>query len=111
MRIESVDCYVLEVPIGQTVGDSRLSITDVYWVVVELETDTGLVGTGWMGSLGFGPDVLAQLVDSQFADIITGETRSSSPLSTRTCAGKRSTTGKPGWQPGLAERSTSRSGT
>jgi L-alanine-DL-glutamate epimerase-like enolase superfamily enzyme len=72
MRIESVDCYVLEVPIGRTVGDSRLSITDVYWVVVELETDTGLVGTGWMGSLGFGPDVLAQLVESQFADIITG---------------------------------------
>jgi len=72
MRIKSVECYTLEVPIGRTVGDSRLSITDVYWIVVEVETDTGVTGTGWMGSLGFGPDVLARLVDSQFVDILVG---------------------------------------
>lgn len=72
MRIDSIDSYTLEVPIGRTVGDSRLSITDVYWVVVELTTDTGLTGTGWMGSLGFGEDLLSQLVDSQFRDIVLG---------------------------------------
>lgn len=72
MEITSVECYTLEVPIGRTVGDSRLSITDVYWVVVELETDVGLTGTGWMGSLGFGPDLLSQFVDSQFAEYLVG---------------------------------------
>jgi L-alanine-DL-glutamate epimerase-like enolase superfamily enzyme len=72
MRIESVDCYTLEIPIGRTVGDSRLSITDVYWIVVELETDTGITGTGWMGSLGFGPGLMAEFVDSQFADLLLG---------------------------------------
>ena len=45
MQIESVECYTLEVPIGRTVGDSRLSITDVYWIVVEVTTDTGHTGT------------------------------------------------------------------
>jgi D-arabinonate dehydratase len=72
MQIDTVECYTLRVPIGRTVGDSRLSITDVYWIVVEIETGTGRTGTGWMGSLGFGPDVMAQFVDSQFADILVG---------------------------------------
>lgn len=72
MEIVEVECYTLEVPIGRTVGDSRLSITDVYWVVVEVTTDTGHTGTGWMGSLGFGPDLMAQFVDSQFRDLLLG---------------------------------------
>lgn len=72
MLITDVDSYVLRQPIGREVGDSRLSITDVYWIVVELETDAGLVGTGWMGSLGFGPDLLAPFIDSQFSDLLIG---------------------------------------
>jgi D-arabinonate dehydratase len=72
MKIIEVECYTLKVPIGRTVGDSRLSITDVYWIVVEVKTDTDHVGTGWMGSLGFGPDLLAQFVHSQFRDLLIG---------------------------------------
>jgi D-arabinonate dehydratase len=72
MEITHVEDYTLKVPIGRTVGDSRLSITDVYWIVVEVTTDTGLVGTGWMGSLGFGPDLLSELVDSQFSEHLVG---------------------------------------
>jgi len=72
MEIADVETYVLEVPIGREVGDSRLSITDCYWVVVEVETDSGYVGTGWMASLGFAPDILARFVDSQFSDLLVG---------------------------------------
>ncbi|WP_331233348.1 mandelate racemase/muconate lactonizing enzyme family protein [Natronorarus salvus] len=72
MEITDVETYTLRLPIGRTVGDSRLSITDVYWVVVELTTDDGSVGTGWMGSLGYGPDLLERFVDSQFADLLVG---------------------------------------
>lgn len=72
MEIVEIDCYVLEVPIGRTVGDSRLSITEVYWIVVEVTTDTGHTGTGWMGSLGFGPDLMARFVDSQFKQLLLG---------------------------------------
>ncbi len=72
MEITDVETYTLRLPIGRTVGDSRLSITDVYWVVVELTTDDGSVGTGWMGSLGYGPELLERFVDSQFADLLVG---------------------------------------
>ena len=72
MEITDVETYTLRVPIGREVGDSRLSITDVYWVVVELTTDKGRTGTGWMGSLGFAPDLLERFVDSQFADALIG---------------------------------------
>jgi L-alanine-DL-glutamate epimerase-like enolase superfamily enzyme len=40
--------------------------------VVEVETDEGYTGTGWMGSLGFAPDLLERFVDSQFADLLVG---------------------------------------
>ena len=72
MEVTEVETYTLRVPIGRTVGDSRLSITDVYWVVVELETESGRVGTGWMGSLGFAPDLLSRFVESQFTDLLVG---------------------------------------
>jgi len=72
MEITDVETTTLRVPIGRTVGDSRLSITDVYWIVVEIETDDGTVGTGWMGSLGFAPELLSRFVDVQFADALPG---------------------------------------
>jgi L-alanine-DL-glutamate epimerase-like enolase superfamily enzyme len=72
MRIDDVEVYTLQVPIGRTVGDSRLSITDVYWIVVELTTEDGHVGTGWMGSLGFAPELLERFVVSQFSELLLG---------------------------------------
>ena len=72
MEIVKVDSYTLRVPIGREVGDSRLSITDCYWIVVEIETRDGTRGTGWMGSLGFAPDILSDFVESQFRDMLIG---------------------------------------
>lgn len=72
MQITGVDTYTLQVPLEREVGDSRLSITDCYWIVVEIETDDGTVGTGWMGSLGFAPDLLSRFVDSQFREPLLG---------------------------------------
>jgi D-arabinonate dehydratase len=73
MEITDVTAYTLRVPIGRDVGDSRLTVSDVYWIVVEIDTDAGYTGTGWMGSLGFGPDLLERFVESQFADLLLGE--------------------------------------
>jgi L-alanine-DL-glutamate epimerase-like enolase superfamily enzyme len=72
MEITGVETYTLHLPIDRTVGDSRLAIDDMYPVVVEIETDEGYTGTGWMGSLGFAPDLLERFVDSQFADLLVG---------------------------------------
>ena len=70
MQITDVDTYTLQVPLEREVGDSRLSITDCYWIIVELETDDGTVGTGWMGSLGFAPELLARFIDDQFTQLL-----------------------------------------
>lgn len=72
MEITDVDTYTLHLPIDRTVGDSRLAVTDQYCVVVEVETDAGHTGVGWMNSLGFAPDLLERFVDSQFVDILVG---------------------------------------
>jgi len=72
MKITDTDVYALHQPIDRTVGDQRLEVTDVYWIVVELETDEGYTGTGWMGSLGFAPDMMLRLTESQFLDPLIG---------------------------------------
>jgi len=41
MEITDVETYTLHLPIDRVVGDSRLEITDMYMIVVELETDEG----------------------------------------------------------------------
>lgn len=72
MEITGVETYTLHLPIDRTVGDSRLAIDDLYCVVVEVETDAGFTGTGWMNSLGFAPDLLERFVGSQFVDLLIG---------------------------------------
>lgn len=72
MQITDAEVYALHQPIDRTVGDQRLEVTDVYWIVVELETDEGHTGTGWMGSLGFAPDMMQRLTESQFLDPLIG---------------------------------------
>ena len=72
MEITDIETYTLYLPIDRVVGDSRLEITDMYTIAVELATDEGYTGTGWMNSLGFAPDLLERFVDSQFADLVVG---------------------------------------
>lgn len=50
MEITGVETYTMQVPLDQPIGDSRASVAERYWVVVELETDEGLTGTGWLGT-------------------------------------------------------------
>lgn len=72
MQITDVETYTLHLPIDRVVGDSRLEVTDRYCVVVELETDEGRTGTGWMNSLGYAPDLMERFVESQFEEILVG---------------------------------------
>lgn len=50
MEITGVETYAMQVPLDRPIGDSRSSISERYWVVVEIETDDGLTGTGWLGT-------------------------------------------------------------
>ena len=69
MEITDVDTYALRVPLDRNVGDSRLEVSNVYWLVIEVETDAGHTGTGWMGSLGFGPGILKRFLDHYAAEL------------------------------------------
>jgi L-alanine-DL-glutamate epimerase-like enolase superfamily enzyme len=72
MEITDADAYALHQPMDRTVGDQRLEMTDVYWIVVEIDTDEGHTGTGWMKSLGFAPETMLHLTESQFLDPLIG---------------------------------------
>src|ERR1700748_3745249 len=55
--------------------DSQAAYRFFSWLVVEVETDQGLVG---IGNAGLCPDIAKQLVDSKLAPLLVGE----NPLNT-----------------------------
>ena len=50
MEITELCVYTLQPPLPGDLGDARANIAERYWVVVELDTDAGLTGTGWLGT-------------------------------------------------------------
>ena len=74
MEITELRVYTLQPPLPGELGDARASIAERYWVVVELDTDTGLTGTGWLGTWTI-PDLY-----EQYARRIAGPLVGSDPL-------------------------------
>ncbi|MFB6106633.1 MAG: mandelate racemase/muconate lactonizing enzyme family protein [Halobacteriaceae archaeon] len=50
MEVTDAETYALRVPIEGPFGDARASVDERFWIVVELETDAGHVGTGWLAT-------------------------------------------------------------
>lgn len=70
MEITELRVYTLQPPLSGELGDARASIAERYWVVVELDTDAGLTGTGWIGTWTV-PD-LYERYTREFADLLVG---------------------------------------
>jgi L-alanine-DL-glutamate epimerase-like enolase superfamily enzyme len=70
MEITDLRAYTLRPPLAGELGDARASITERYWVVVELDTDTGLTGTGWLGTWTV-PELYERYARG-FADLLVG---------------------------------------
>jgi L-alanine-DL-glutamate epimerase-like enolase superfamily enzyme len=70
MEITDLRAYTLRPPLSGELGDARASVAERYWVVVELDTDTGLTGTGWIGTWTI-PDLYERYVH-EFADLLVG---------------------------------------
>jgi L-alanine-DL-glutamate epimerase-like enolase superfamily enzyme len=70
MEITELRAYTLEPPLDGDLGDARASIATRYWVVVELDTDAGLTGTGWLGTWRV-PDLYERYA-REFADPLVG---------------------------------------
>ena len=71
MEITGVETYAMRVPLDRPVGDSRSSISERYWVVVELETDDGLTGTGWLGTWR-AAGIFRRYLEETFVDLLVG---------------------------------------
>lgn len=65
-----MDVYTLEPPLSGELGDARATATERYWVVVELDTDAGLTGTGWLGTWHV-PDLFERYART-LADLVVG---------------------------------------
>ncbi|WP_254546877.1 mandelate racemase/muconate lactonizing enzyme family protein [Halomarina pelagica] len=70
MEITDVRVDALRAPLESELGDARASVTERYWVVVELDTDAGLTGTGWISTWRV-PDLLARYA-REFSDLLVG---------------------------------------
>lgn len=70
MEITDVRVDALRVPLGTELGDARASVTERYWIVLELDTDAGLTGTGWISTWRV-PDLLARYT-REFSDLLVG---------------------------------------
>ena len=71
MEITDVETYTMRVPLDRPIGDSRSSISKRYWVVVELQTDDGLTGTGWLGTWR-AAGTFRRYMEDAFVDLLVG---------------------------------------
>ena len=92
MEITELRAYTLQPPLPGDLGDARTSIAERYWVVVELDTDAGLTGTGWIGTWTV-PDLYERYLRT-FEDLLVG----SDPLATE--ARRREMRGRALYYPG-----------
>jgi L-alanine-DL-glutamate epimerase-like enolase superfamily enzyme len=70
MEITELRVYTLQPPLPGDLGDARANIAERYWVVVELDTDAGLTGTGWLGTWTI-PELYERYARG-FADLLVG---------------------------------------
>jgi L-alanine-DL-glutamate epimerase-like enolase superfamily enzyme len=72
-RIESLDCYVLHVPLAKPVADSIYKHRTHWQVpVVEVHTSDGLVGTGYSG-LWTAAELFVEAIETLVAPVVVGQ--------------------------------------
>ena len=71
MHITSAETYTLCLPTSEEFGDARTSVAERYWVVVELATDEGFRGTGWLGTWRV-PHLFESYLRDELADLLVG---------------------------------------
>ena len=73
MRIESVSSRLYRLPPTVRWEDSTHHVSALEFVVTDVETDTGLVGTGISYTTGVGGTAIVALVDDYCAGMLVGE--------------------------------------
>ena len=72
MKIESVTAHACRLPPASPWEDATNKVAGLELIIVELKTDTGLVGTGLSYTVDIGGTVIKALIDDYLAALVTG---------------------------------------
>lgn len=73
MRVESIETKLYRIPPAVAWEDSTHKITGIEWIVTEITTDTGLKGTGWSYTVGFGGTPVKAFIDDYLSPMVIGQ--------------------------------------
>jgi L-alanine-DL-glutamate epimerase-like enolase superfamily enzyme len=73
MHISSAESFILEVPIGGVIADSMQAVSKLEFVGLNVRTDTGIVGTGYTITVGFGGSVIRNVLDTLYIPELPGK--------------------------------------
>lgn len=73
MKITNIQTTFVSIPFRQPIATSTFQLTDREVVIVKVETDEGITGTGYMLTLGRGTRTLKSIVDHDLKDLVIGE--------------------------------------
>lgn len=72
MKITNIESRLYRIPPTIKLQDSIQQINTWEWVITTIETDDGLVGTGWTYTLGMGGSAIREMINSYLAPILLG---------------------------------------
>src|SRR5690606_32972575 len=72
MRVTEVACAAYRIPLAEPWVSAKYRITHHEYVITEVHTDDGRVGTGWCQTIGVGALAVAALVRSYLASMVVG---------------------------------------
>ena len=72
MKIESVSTHACRLPPASPWEDATNKVDGLELIVVELKTDSGLVGTGLSYTVDIGGTVIKALIDDYLAALVIG---------------------------------------
>jgi L-alanine-DL-glutamate epimerase-like enolase superfamily enzyme len=72
MKIRDVRTTRLSVPFNPPIADSTHVLDRIQWILVDVETDEGLVGSSYMLTFNYGAELLQAIVDVELKKVILG---------------------------------------
>src|SRR5580704_10449918 len=73
MKIRDVRTTRLSVPFNPPIADSTHVLDRIQWILVDIETDQGLVGSSYMLTFDYGAELLQAIVDVELKKVILGK--------------------------------------
>jgi L-alanine-DL-glutamate epimerase-like enolase superfamily enzyme len=73
MKIRDIRTTRLSVPLNPPLADSTHVLDRIQWILVDIETDEGLVGSSYMLTFDYGAELLQAIIDIELKKVILGK--------------------------------------